>query len=91
MQTYSTDILIRPRRQATFPKKILEKIDASVGDRLAVYVKGNNLILKTRKQRALDALAEIQRIIKESGVSEKEMQKNAVKIRRQMYAKRYAS
>ena len=88
MQTSSTDILIRPRRQATFPKALLKKVDATVGDRFWADVKGKSIILTTRKQRSLNALAEIQRIVKESGISGKEIQVNAVKIRKELYAKR---
>jgi len=44
--------------------------------------------MKSKKQLALEALKEIQKIVKESGVSEKEMQENARKIRREINEQR---
>lgn len=88
MQTYTIDI--RPRRQTTLPKSLLEEVGATVGDKLLATVKEKKIILKAKKHIALDALTEIQRIIEESGVPEKEMQKNATRIRKEIYAKRYS-
>lgn len=88
MQTYTIDI--RPRRQTTLPKSLLEKVGAKVGDQFVATVKKNEIVLKAKKQIALNAFSELQRIVKESGVSEKEMQENAVKIRKELYEKRYS-
>lgn len=72
MQTYTIDI--RPRRQATFPKALLKELDLDVGDKLEAKADGKKIILKAKKQMALDALKEIQRIFQESGIPEKEFQ-----------------
>lgn len=88
MQTYTLNI--RPRRQATFPKELLKQLDLEVGDKLIASTEGKKLILKPQKQIALEALAEIQRIFKESGIPEKEIQENLQKIRQENYDKKYS-
>lgn len=88
MQTYTIDI--RPRRQATFPRKLLEELGIGEGDSLVAKVKEKKIILKPKKQIALDAFKELQRAFQESGVSEKEMQDNLIKIRKQIYEERYS-
>ena len=81
-------IQIRPKRQATFPSSLLDSLGVDVGDAVEVTLKGKKAIIKSKKQIALDALREIQRIVKESGISEKEMLKNAEKIRKELYEER---
>ena len=87
MDTYTIDI--RPRRQATFPTSLLNALGVDVGDALEVTIKGNKAVIKSKKQIALDALREIQRIVKESGISEKEMLRDLDK-QRQETSKKYA-
>ena len=82
-------IQIRPRRQATFPSPLLNELGVGVGDSLEISIKGKKAIVKSKKQIALDAFREIQRIVKESGISEKEMLKDLDK-QRQETAKKYA-
>lgn len=60
-----------------------------MGDTVEVTLKGKRAIIKSKKQIALDALKEIQRIFKESGITEKEMLRNLDK-QRQETAKKYA-
>lgn len=88
MQSYTIDI--RPRRQTTFPSELLKKVGANVGDQFEATVDKNKIILKTKKQIALDALKEIQKAFQESGIPEKEMQDNLNKIRKETYEKRYS-
>lgn len=88
MQTYTIDI--RPRRQATLPRELLEKLGVDVGDKLEADVEGKKMVLKAKKQIALDALAEIQRIVRESGVSEAELQREARLYRERMAKKRWS-
>lgn len=89
MQTYT--INIRPRRQATFPKPLLETLGVGVGDMLIAETKDNTITLKPRKRQFLDLLKEIQRIVKESGVPESELQQAAREYRRQKSHESYAS
>ncbi|MBM3284224.1 AbrB/MazE/SpoVT family DNA-binding domain-containing protein [Candidatus Gottesmanbacteria bacterium] len=88
MQTYTIDI--RPRRQTTIPKPLLEQVNASVGDKLVASIEGKRIILKPQKKVALDILKEMQLLVKESGVSQKEAQANIGRIRKEIYAKRYS-
>lgn len=80
MQTYQ--VTIRPRRQVTLPKDLLKRWGTGVGDALVISnIDSEKATLKTRKREALDALAEIQRIVRESGVSEAELQEEARRYR----------
>lgn len=88
MQTYTIDI--RPRRQTTIPRKLLEEMGIGVGDKVVAKVKNKKLIMEPKKQVFLDALVEIQRIVKESGVSEKELQESAQDDRKK-WAQKYAA
>jgi len=80
---------IRPRRQVTLPKGLLESLDLEVGDSVEVRVKGKKAQIRSKKQIALEALREVQKIVQKSGVSEKEMQESATKIRIELN-KKYA-
>jgi len=82
-------IQIRPKRQATFPSSLLEALGVDVGDAVEVTLKGKKAVIKSKKQIALDALREIQRIVKESGISERKMLRDLDK-QRQETSKKYA-
>ncbi len=82
---------IRPKRQATFPASLLAKIGVSIGDELIAEVSDKQIILKPKRKIFLDALSEIQAIIKNSGVSQRELQKSAVEERKKWAAKYDAS
>ena len=79
MNTYIIDI--RPKRQTTLPKPVLEKVGLSVGDKLLIRVEDNKIILEPQKKIALDALQEIERIVRVSGISETVMQKETTNNR----------
>ena len=81
---------IRPKRQATFPSSLLEALGVGVGDSLNITLEGKRAIIKPSKQATLDALKEIQKIFKESGVTEKEMLEDLDR-QRGVEAKKYAS
>lgn len=87
MQTYTIDI--RPRRQATLPRELLKEVGIDVGDKLVAEIKNKQIILKPRKQFFLDTLAEIQRIVKASGVPEAELQDTAQQDRKKWAAQKY--
>lgn len=86
MQTYTIDI--RPRRQTTFPRSLLEAIGADVGDQLTATIKNDEIVLKPKKRIAMDAFSALQKAFQESGIPEEEMQKNLVRIRKELNAKR---
>lgn len=72
MQTYTLNI--RTKRQTTIPELLLQQVGLKVGDKLVATVKEESIILKPQKKVALDLLKEIQKIFKESGVPESEIQ-----------------
>lgn len=86
MQTYTIDI--RPRRQTTLPRSLLEEVGVDIGDKLEAKAQGKKIILKPKKQIALEALAELQRIFKESGIPEKEFQDAIIRDREEEARKR---
>ncbi|MBI4991497.1 AbrB/MazE/SpoVT family DNA-binding domain-containing protein [Candidatus Gottesmanbacteria bacterium] len=85
MQTYTIDI--RPRRQATFPRALLEEVGANVGDKLEAKIEGKQIIIKPKKQIALDAFKALQKAFQQSGIPEKEFQEN-IKRDREEYARK---
>ena len=64
---------IRQRRQTTLPSELLEKLGLSEGDSLAVEIKNQKAILTPKRQVALDAFRELQRMFQDSGIPLKEM------------------
>lgn len=58
---------------------------------MAVSVKDKSIVLRTRKREALDALEEIQRIVKASGVSEAELQDEAKRYRIRKWKEEHAA
>ncbi|KKQ42599.1 MAG: Transcriptional regulator, AbrB family [Microgenomates group bacterium GW2011_GWC1_37_8] len=84
--SYTIDI--RQRRQVTLPNEVLKQMGVTVGDSIEIKVEGKKAVLKPKKQIALEALKEMQRIVRESGISEKEMQENVRRIRRQINEER---
>lgn len=87
MQTYTIDI--RPRRQATFPRKLLEELDLKEGDKLVASVKDKKIMLTPKKQVALDAFKALQKAFQESGIPEKEIQEALKKDREEYVRKNY--
>ena len=75
------NLAIRPKRQVTLPKGLLQSLGLEVGDSIEIKIKGKKAQITSKKQIALESLKEIQRLVKESGISEKEMQESARKIR----------
>jgi len=78
---YTLDI--RPRRQVTLPKDALKKLDLEVGDSLEMKLVGKKATLVPKKQIALDAFREIQRIFKASKTPLKEILNDIERDRRQ--------
>ncbi len=66
---------IRPRRQATLPSELLDYMGLSVGDTIDIFVKNRQIIMKPKKQVALDALTAIQAAFFQSPVKETQLQK----------------
>lgn len=87
MSNYTLNI--RPKRQATFPAELLAKVGIGVGDQFLAEVADKKIVLRPKKQIALDALKEIQKAFRESGISEKEMLESLKKEREEYVRKNY--
>lgn len=83
------DIVLRPRRQLTLPADSCEALGLQPGDRLEVSLADDALVVRPKKTVALKALAEIQRVFQESGVTEEELQEEGRKIRERLSRTRY--
>lgn len=70
--TYTLNI--RPKRQVTLPQDVLDSMGVVVGDTLSLQVENAQVILRPKKQVALDALKEIQSAFSQSTISESELQ-----------------
>ena len=81
--------ILRPRRQLTLPREVCEALGIDTGDRLDVEVHDGSAVLRPSKQRALDALKEIQEAFARAGITEKELQEEGRRVRRQLTAERY--
>lgn len=83
-------ITIRTKRQATFPNKVLQKFDIVVGDSLDITTTDQVIILKPKKKIFLNALEEIEKIVRDSGIPEEDLQ-SAAREDRQNWARNYGS
>jgi len=79
-----TDVVLRPKRQLTLPKKICDQLGIEPGDVLELIVKNSTLIARPRKTVALEALREIQKTFQRSGITEEELQKAGRRARQRM-------
>ncbi|MBU4313374.1 AbrB/MazE/SpoVT family DNA-binding domain-containing protein [Patescibacteria group bacterium] len=70
------DVQLRPKRQITLPSKVCEKLGIEYGDRLELRIKDDSIIVKPKKTIALNALNEIRKAFKKSGVTEEELIKS---------------
>ncbi len=82
-------INIRPRRQVTLPKEILEELSLSVGDKIQIEVKNNKLIGKPIIDYTLDNIETIQNVLQDADISEKELQESGKKIREKLVKEKY--
>jgi AbrB family looped-hinge helix DNA binding protein len=66
-------IALRDKRQVTLPAELCDKIGIKPGDSLDASVEGEALVIKPSRSVALDALKELRRAVKESGVTLEEL------------------
>jgi AbrB family looped-hinge helix DNA binding protein len=87
----SSNAVVRPKRQVTIPKKLCDELGIEPGDTLVFSVENRVLIARTRKTVALEALREIRRAFKESGISEEELQEEGHRMRQEIVRERYGA
>jgi AbrB family looped-hinge helix DNA binding protein len=85
------DVIIRPKRQMTIPKEICDKLGIRTGDVLELSVEDSALIARPRKNLSLEALNEIRAAFKRAGVTEKELEEEGKRVRREIAEERHAS
>lgn len=83
--TYILDI--RQRRQVTLPGELLVGLGIGQGDQLIVTLKGDQAVIKAKKQVALDALKQIEAAFAESKIKEKTLQEEIGKQRQERLKK----
>jgi antitoxin component of MazEF toxin-antitoxin module len=79
-------VQIRPKRQITLPKDVLEQMGVSIGDQLNIDFNNQEMTLTPSSKVALNALKEIQRVFAESNITEAEMLEELEKDRAQHLA-----
>lgn len=85
------DVVLRPKRQVTLPKKICTQLGIEPGDVLELLVENSALIAKPRKSVALEALKEIQQAFQRSGITEEELQEAGRSVRQEIARERYSA
>ena len=83
------EVVLRPKRQVTLPKEICEELGIGPGDVLEVSVEDAIIVARPRKVAALEALREIQRAFRDSGMSGEEVQKAGRRMRQEVARERY--
>ncbi len=81
--------IVRDRRQITLPAGMCRELGLKVGDAVELVVDNGSLIATPSKRIALDALAEIQRLFAESGITEAELQAEGRRVRRELNRREY--
>jgi AbrB family looped-hinge helix DNA binding protein len=83
-ETKDKDVVLRPKRQVTIPRKVCERLGLKTGDILELTVENSNLVAKPRKTRSLEALREIQRTFHKSGISEEDLHETGKRVRQEI-------
>ena len=86
-----TDVVLRPKRQITLPKKICEQLGIGPGDVLELSLEDSVLVARPRKVAALEALREIREAFERSGVTEEELLETGRRVRQEVIRERYAA
>lgn len=85
------DVVLRPKRQVTLPKKICNQLGIEPGDVLELLVEHSTLIARPRKSVALEALKEIQQAFQRSGITEGALQETGRRVRQEIARERYGA
>lgn len=85
----ATLLTIRDRRQITLPKTFLQTYQLSAGDKIWAEIIDDALVLKPSPQPTVDLFNKIQDLIRETPITESELQRSGQKIRRQLTKQKY--
>jgi len=81
--------VLRPRRQVTLPREVCEALDVQPGDGLVLTLAEGAVVVRARRQAALEALRALQRAMEESGVTEEELLESGRQVRDEIFRERY--
>ena len=76
-------ITIRPRRQITIPKAVLETAGTGVGEKLTIKTANNSIVLQPLKEGIISTFAALQESIQKI-TTLSSLQKEAKKARKQL-------
>jgi len=85
------EVTLRPRRQLTLPADVCEALHLEIGDRLEVELVEHGLLVRPKKELAIESLREIQRAFAASGITEAEFQAEGRRIREELSRERYGA
>jgi AbrB family looped-hinge helix DNA binding protein len=77
-------IALREKRQVTIPASLCEKLNLEPGDLLDADVEDGKLVIRPARKAALDALKELQRAVRESGVTLEELLEGGRQVREEL-------
>ena len=87
----ASNIVLRPKRQVTIPGDICEQLGIKPGDILEMTVEDSVLVARPKKQLAMEALEEIHKAFRRSGITEEELLEAGRKVRQQVAREKYGS
>jgi AbrB family looped-hinge helix DNA binding protein len=82
-------IALREKRQVTLPASLCEELGIEPGDLLDASVDKGALIIRPARKAALNALKELQRAVRESGVSLEELLEGGRQVRAEIAHERW--
>lgn len=82
-------IALRGKRQVTLPAELCKKLDLQPGDLLDAEVEDGKLVIRPARKAALDALKELQRAVRESGVTLEELLEGGRQVREELARERW--
>jgi AbrB family looped-hinge helix DNA binding protein len=82
-------ITLREKRQVTLPSQLTEAIGVEPGDILEAQIRDGEIVLRPSRKAALDALKELQRAIRESGVTLEELIEGGKQVRKELFREYY--
>ena len=85
------DVIVRPKRQVTIPRRICEQLGIGPGDMLELAMEGSALLVRPKKAAALEALREIREAFKRSGITEEELLETGRQTRQETAKEHYAT
>ncbi len=77
-------VTIRDRRQITIPRPFLNQFGLDIGDRLILKLESDTIKMEPINTKTVDLLTKIQQVIKESNVSEKQLQTSGNDLRKRL-------